>query len=260
MPCKIDCGGNWGGWYGCTASCRDPNADNAQATIYGTQYRNWENATGPFNGGNICPSRGESSCSTSCLVNCKGGYSGNQCTNCCPSIYGLMKNKICPQYNSFNPYIRPAANGGTCPGTIQSQCSIDCGGNSKSGFTIKVNGTNLGFNAEDGRNWSRAMILYGRDHVPFTIDSAGVIRDQTYPSYYLGYGNAGRLEYTDGKGYSDHKKLFCHMSSNNVGPIYCRSDDNKYKGWLVADRIGSGSKIRLDNNNHDMGTGTVFAY
>jgi hypothetical protein len=102
--CEIDCiGGNWGGWYGCTApACLDPYNSSAVGTTNGTQYRNWENAIGPFNGGRACPSQDSTPCSNTCKVHCQGEWTA------CDRVFGT-------DLQTYNRRKNPENGGDYCP-------------------------------------------------------------------------------------------------------------------------------------------------
>ena len=104
IPCKVHCtGGNWGGWYGCTAPvCLDPYNSSAVGTTNGTQYRNWENAIGPFNGGTACPLQDSTPCSNTCKVHCQGEWTA------CDRVFGT-------DLQTYNRRKNPENGGDYCP-------------------------------------------------------------------------------------------------------------------------------------------------
>ena len=86
IPCTIDCDGEWGTPFGCTAKCAPSNSNEATTEKTGEQFKDWLNAKGPFNGGKACPTRTKEICSVSnCPVDCIGDW--NETTACsatCP--------------------------------------------------------------------------------------------------------------------------------------------------------------------------------
>ena len=64
---KVNCGGGWGGWSGCSNSCGP-----------GTQTRTWNMTYGPKNGGDACPPPESKSCNLGSCKTCQsnGSYEG----------------------------------------------------------------------------------------------------------------------------------------------------------------------------------------
>jgi len=193
VACTVNCtGGNWGGWYGCTApGCLDPNNGNVVSTTSGTQYRNWENAKGPFNNGAACPAIDSTSCSNTCQINCQGDWTG------CDRVFGT----------DLQTYYRrkDAANGGNgnCPGHGAQQW---CDGQTNNGrMCIKTWG-NYGtgswwcLHSQEGYPANgRGLVLYqgcafdsDKNRLRYNIASDGIIRHNYWTEFCL--GNNGQSE------------------------------------------------------------------
>ena len=81
---KVNCGGGWGGWSGCSNSCGP-----------GTQTRTWNMTYGPKNGGDACPPTESKSCNLKSCKTCQSNslelgylsaYNLDSSYSACPKI------------------------------------------------------------------------------------------------------------------------------------------------------------------------------
>jgi len=264
IKCAKNCLGDWDEKTECSAACPgNANHDNGgkssgiiEKIFRIRRHKNDIGASCPYTDGTI---QKDSDCTRGCALNCIGGYSGYDCVNCCPSIYGKKIGQECNQYRDFNQNVKGPFHGGAgCPGTETTTCTIDCLGASKSDFTMHpVGDSRLCLNADGGRNANRKVHLYPGNCIPFTIDSSGVLRDNFNTSYYLAYNSSkGQVEYThsDNAKKNGYKTLFCNMPTSGQGEIYCQTEDKTVGGWFSVDNIAKYDTLRIKSNR------SVFFY